>query len=643
LLVIPAMTFVSGGLGLLVTFPWSTGSGDFAAVTIGAATIVGLGTVLMSSATLALARMLDLGPGNIRALLNQPTVWVLTIGLVPLEALLFYLSTVAPDRAAAISSGLIASGVFGLFITMSRELFRAADGERIVLRLADELVREQESTMRVSERIIRSSFRSSAHRAELVEAELRTTREAVVNRTLLRLAAAIRASVTAGRTHEATILWLRLVKAFLAFGDESGGRVGGISGPLMTVLEVGEPLVGQVRSTSDDHSATVVTQSLAALAAVGWRTNDGQLLRGAARSSLERVALEAWKADSSRVSASAVEGIGRSIQQVAVLGEGGEALVTFEMLVRIALLADATGKAHIGVTATKQLARAPLMCLPSSVDKFRMLVDYWGSKLDHIAPLLAKADLGLDPPRDRLFPGRSIRPGATLQMTMSSLDGSIDHARVLALEIFAFLERNMHTIAGNADGNQHLDPIAERALALELCVLLAIEHASPDHTDREVAEAGLKLLRRIVDWTPLDDRAQVLLLDDVAELTWSVLLTCGALGVTKTSMADEARHIRSLVGPLDSLDVYFTSMGASYLVGLAIVSGETAAELATTRSAIEAVRVSYFEGYRSGGLGPAPSINRNQTVHSSISVDRVESWARKQFQALRTDEGADAE
>ncbi len=643
LLVIPTIAFVSGGVGLLVTFPWSTGGDDFAAVTLGAATIVGLGTVLMSSATLALARMLELGPGNIRALLNQPTVWVLSIGLVPLEALLFYLSTVAPDRATAISSGLIASGVFGLFITISRELFRSADGERLVLRLADELVREQKSTMRVSERIIRSSLRSSPHRAELVEAELRTAREMVVNRTLLRLAAAIRASVAAGRTHEATLLWLRLVKVFSAFGDESGGRVGGISGPLMTVLEVGEPLVGQVRLTGDDHSATLITQSLAALAAIAWPTNDGQLLRGAARSSLERVAIEAWNADSSRVPASAVDGIGRSIRQVAALREGGEALVTFEILVRIAQLADATGKAHIGVTATEQLAEAPLMFLPSSVDEFRVLVDYWGSKLDHIAPLLARADLGLDPPRDRLFPGRSIRPGATLQMTMSSLDESIDHARVLGLEILDVLGRNMHTVAANADGNQHLDPIAARALALELCVLLAIEHASPDHTDQSVAHAGLKLLRRIVDWTPPNDRPQVLLLDDVAELAWSVLITCGALGATKTAVASEARHIRDLVGPLESLDVHFTSISASYLVGLAIVSGETDEQLAITQNAIDAVHVSYFQGYRFGGLGLAPSINRNQTVHFSISVERVESWAREQFQALGADEEADAE
>ena len=606
---------IAGCLGLAVTYPWTSGTDDFSAVTIGAATTVGLGTVLMSSATLPLARMLDLGPGNIRALLNQPTIWVLSIGLVPLEALLFYLSTIAPDRAAAIHAGLIASGVFGLFITMSRELFRSADGERLVLRLADELLREQQSTIRVSERVVRSSLRSSPNAAELIETELRASREAIVNRTLLRLAAAIRASVAAQRTHEAALLWLRLVKVFTLFADKSGGQVGGVSGPLMTVLEVGEPLVGQIRTAGDDYSATLVTQSLAVLAATAWPTNDGQLLRSAARSSLERVAFEAWQDDSSRVPASAVKGIGDSIPQVASLGEGGEALVTFEMLVRIALLADASNKAHIGVTATEQLAGAPLAFLPSTPNKFRMLVDYWGSKLDHISPLLAKRDLGLDPPRDRIFPGRSLRPGATLQKTMTSLDGSAEHARILALEILAFLERNMHTIAGTADASQHLDPVAERALALELCVLLAVEHATSDHVDVEVGTAGLKVLRRVVDWTPPDDRAQVLLVEDIADLSWSVLMACGALGADLGEVAAVARHIRDRIGALDELDVYFTSTDASYLIGLAIASGESGTQLAATREAIDGVELSYFEAYRLGGLGPALGVNRNQTVH----------------------------
>jgi hypothetical protein len=308
--------------------------------------------------------------------------------------------------------------------------------------------------------------------------------------------------------------------------------------------------------------------------------------------------------------------------------------VTFEALTRIALLAQATKKAHIGATATEQLANVPVMCATMDIARYRQLIHYWGSKLDPLAPMLALKDTSIDAPRDRLFPGRSLRPGPALQDSIVTLANSLPaHFRVLCAEVLAFLERNIRALLRDV-GDSPIDSPVTRGLSLGLCALLALEHAQRQET--ELAQRGLGLVQRLVGWIPEEKRGETLLYDDVAELLWSVLLCCGALGAPLEDVAEKATFIREEIGDLHQ-NYYFTMFDQSFILGLAVVAGGDADVVAETRRDVSDLDLDYIGWDPMHGLGPAPGMNRNATVHYASSVDRVEEWARSTFPVFADD------
>jgi hypothetical protein len=167
-----------------------------------------------------------------------------------------------------------------------------------------------------------------------------------------------------------------------------------------------------------------------------------------------------------------------------------------------------------------------------------------------------------------------------------------------------------------------------------LCVLLAAIHASGQST--ELAQSGIDLLGKIVGWIPEAHRQQTLLLEDVADLVWSVLLASGALGAPKSEISAAARRIRHAIGDVASGDLYLSDYDVPFILGLLVLRGEDDAAVAREAEVLRSVEPERMGWGRSNGLGVAPRVNRNATAHYVDAVASVETWAGTMYKQLRS-------
>jgi hypothetical protein len=649
-LLVTTIPLLLGITVLIASYPWSVRSAapnnagvvvtaaaapDYAGVVVTAATATAFGGVLFSLVSAPLQTASELSAGFGAELLQRRTLWLTGAWLVVLAIALFLLGALNPDREVAIAAGLLTGSALALVWTAARSLLASSDP----LAVAQRSARFYSKAMRDGRDYLASQTRTMLPKELRNEAPgqllVRQSEQQIVNVMLRQFKAGIEGALAHRQPAAAVALWDGALASFIEYAKDADGEIGESYGITQTLLSITDEMVKQGLAIPVDDVAVHAIRTLDQLFSLDVKGSYA-LVRPAVLMRLRNWVLAAWADDNTGAPVVAIETVGKLIQACVAQGAHEDALHALQTLHEIAAQAVDVERTHIALASIEQIVVAFSSFLGAEDDSIRRyLVRMWCEDARPLSGLrMAESKVLFMRATESVFPGISLWKRG-LQEIIARLGPYADLSGGIVPPMCKWLSDSLASFGGRKENPMHYFAVDGLAVLYCLALIQAYAIAGERPPRLEEAKEIADVLGRWVSWLSEEDVVDVLLNADIAELTWSVLLSVGYVANDPDLLRERAAAItQRLDGRLEGQRPLYAIFSVEFVTGLLLASGRSEEEVAVAEEQlIEFDEWRYPDrGYYSDGLGRVPAANRNRVATSDPRIfDAINKWAVANF------------
>ncbi len=640
-----AISAVLGALALIgFNWPiWGHETSDYAAITLAAGSATAFGAVVFSVTTTAFTRAADMAPGYSVVVLNRRSPWLSGLGIILVSACLLAFASVNPTLCGALAAVLVAVSAVTWSWIAARCTLTASDP----LNIARDAGRYYRKAVLRSARWAQSGLATGWPKGirrdpELVARLTWQHQQQVVASMLRQIRAGLLSTAGKGSLTESVMLFEALVSAFDDYAASVGGEIGPYNGLPDIVLGAADRLIDACIQHDDNEAAQYAVRQIVAMGGEGYADPDYASVRSLTFQRVSSWVDRTWDKDTSTIPAVGIVAMGDLIQAWVSSSAYEDVQRELQTVSKTALRSIVTRRLHIGQAATGQLAR--LFPILANEPNRHLRSEYLKEWTEATVPLAVMAPheplTGMAGVADALVPGMTLAGGPFIQRTIWAVDPSA--LPDAAGAVLAMLDKALTGFArGDAD-EQTLEQGLSEYLVVAYQALLVLV-ANRDSVDGTVQ--AKECLAFITAIAASDTLAPILSAPEVAEVVWSIILACSALGVGSDRLAQVSGSILAALGipgPWTS-SVLDGPYVRAFVIGLMVMNGQSNDVIeawATEATKAEVERGSFGSGLDWGmhieGLGRSPSTNRNRVTAPQPLFNLVNSLAIERFPDLAT-------